>query len=133
MIDRIITLQLGGKERTLLFGTMGYFEHIREHTKKEPFDWLQEFDEKRKAAEEGRVSVMIEDIAILIYAGLNSYLDNVDEENIEFKKVKKWCNGLTFEVATNVCLSAFGGLATEEPGEPLTQAANGELKVKEGS
>lgn len=130
MIDKLITLPLGGQDRTLLYGTMGYFMYIKEATKQEPFDWLQEFDKKRAEAEGGNITVLIEDVAILIYAGINSHLDSLDQPNVPLEKVKKWCNGVTIETATSILQTAFGTLETGEPGELTAQPGlNGEAKV----
>lgn len=131
MTDKTITLSLGGKERTLLYGTMGYFMYIKEATKQEPFEWLQEFDKKRQQAEGGNITVLIEDIAVLIYAGINSHLDSLDQQNVPLEKVKKWCNGVTVETATSILLTAFGTIQTDEPGELTAQPGqqNGEVKV----
>lgn len=126
MIDKFLTLQLGGKERTLLYGTMGYFTYIKEATKKEPFEFLKDFDKKREESANGTITVLVEDIAVLVYAGLNSYLDSRDEPNIPIDKVKKWCNALTIKSCTDICTYAFGSIGEEEsePGEPPTQAVN---------
>lgn len=126
MIQQTITLPLGGQDRTLLYGVNGYFEHIKEATSIDPFEWLERFDKNR---EDGKLTAFLEDTAVVVYAGLNSHLDSTDQPNVAFNKVKKWCNGLTNEMTTAIYKAAFGTIETKEPGELQPNQGNGEAKV----
>lgn len=126
MVQKTITLPLGGADRTLLYGTMGYFSHIKDATGVDPFEWLEKFD---KAREGNAISVLIEDTAVMIYAGLNSHLDSLDKDNIPFDKVKKWCNGLSTETVTEIFKTAFGTISADQPGELEPSQNNGQSGV----
>lgn len=112
------TIELGGQDRSLLFGTMGYFRYIKEATGQEPFEWLEAFDKLRGESISGNVSLLIDDLCVFIYAGINSSLDSKDAENVSFEQVKKWCNGITIDQATEVLRVAFGTIQSDAPGEP---------------
>lgn len=131
MVDKLVTLQLGGQERTLLYGTMGYFSHIKDATGKEPFDWLKEFDEMRAKSATENIVVLTDDVSVIVYAGLNSFLDSKDLPNIPLEKVRKWCNGVKAEDFGNILASAFGTIQSDEPGEliPQPEQSNGQAKV----
>lgn len=121
MVQKLITLPLGGEERTLLYGVNGYYEYIAEATKMDPFDWLEKFDKDMETGrtEGGRnVLVLTEDTAVMVYAGLNSFLDSKNQPNVKFETVKKWCNGLSIENTVDIFRTAFGTSAkAKEPGE----------------
>jgi len=120
MINQTITLTLGGKERTLLFGVNGYYNYIEEATKKDAFEWLSEFDKKRDESTNGMIKIITKDIVPIVYAGLNSQLDSLDLPNESLDKVKKWCNAITPEVAADIFKTAFG--TKEQQGELMLQA-----------
>jgi len=131
-MNKVITISLGGQERTLLYGTMGYFAYIKEATGQDPYEWLSSFDKLRDKSASDQITVMTEDVAVLIYAGLNSQLDSMDEVNIPIEKVKKWCNALSPEVVGSVMAFAFGAFQVDAPGEVLTPTpaqSNGSGKV----
>lgn len=126
MITKTITLKLGGQERILLYGTVGYFEYIKEATGKDPFDWL---DGLTKQAEGASLTVMVEDTATLVFAGINCQLDAEDKPNIELTKVKKWTRALPVDTVTEIFKTLFATFATDEPGEakaPLPGQENGQ-------
>lgn len=135
MVQQLITLPLGGAERTLLFGVNGYFEYIAEATKMDPFEWLKKFDEHVNDVQAGEgkgVMVFMEDTAVMVYAGLNSFLDSKDQANVPFEKVKKWCNGLSNEMTVEIFKTAFGTISAaspDKPGELQPNQENGEQKV----
>lgn len=116
MQEKTMSVSLGGQERVLMYGTMGYFNYIKEVTKKEPFDWLNEIS---KSGEENNVTMFSEDAAVIIYAGLNSYLDSKDEANVPFEKVKKWCNALTADQMAPIIKTSFEAISV--PGEAKSQ------------
>ena len=124
MVQKTITLPLGGADRTLLYGTMGYFSHIKDAAGMDPFEWLERFDKQR--AESGdNIAVLIEDTAVMIYAGLNSHLDSMDLPNVPFDKVKKWCNGVSTEMITDIFRTAFGTI-TEDKVKMEPSQSNGQ-------
>jgi hypothetical protein len=127
MVQKTITLPLGGVDRTLLYGTMGYFSHIKDASGMDPFEWLERFDKQR---EEGgnNVSVLIEDTVVMIYAGLNSHLDSQDKENVPIDKVKKWCNGLPTETITDIFRCAFGTI-TDDSVKIEPSQSNGQSEI----
>ncbi len=123
MINQTITLNLGGKERTLLFGVNGYYSYIKESTKQDPFDWLLSFDKKREESTSDLITVIVDDVVVLVYAGINCYLDSLDQDNIPFEKVRKWCNAISPETSAEVFKVAFGTMSSDKPGELTPQAA----------
>lgn len=123
---KTLKLTLGGKERTLLFQTMGFYQYIKEQAKKDPFEWLKEFDKKREPAEDGSSSYIFdtaEDLYLMIYAGINCYNDSQDAENIPFDKVRKWCNALENDKYADVIIAAFVTDKPETPGEAPAPAS----------
>lgn len=121
-----IKLLLGGKERDLDFGKIGFFTHVKETTGKDPLEWLKEIDEKiEKKEDKNFLMLLLDDVVVLTYAGLNTSLDEKDEANVPIEKVKKWCNGLSISDISLVVRTALYTEALEaEPGEAETQAAN---------
>lgn len=127
MVQKTITLPLGGKDRTLLYGTMGYFSHIKDASGLDPFEWLEKFDKARE--ESGSLSVLLEDTCVMVYAGLNSHLDSLDDPNIPLEKVKKWCNGLSVETVTEIFKTAFGTITSDKAGELKPSQSNGQSEA----
>ncbi len=101
-------LELGGQERTLLFGRIGFYSYIGEHTKADPLEWFN------KLSGDANVITRIEDVALVVYAGLNTYLDEADKDNIPFEKVKKWCNALSVEEMSEVVSFAFESFVVKQ-------------------
>jgi hypothetical protein len=114
------TLTLGGKERNLLFSSLGILEFIQEQTKRDPFEWLQELV-KRTGADEAGVTKdilsTVKDIRIVIYGALNCSLDSRDEERIPFDKVNKWCTSLSETEYAEVFKLFALAIQNKEPGE----------------
>ena len=133
MVQQLITLPLGGQERTLLYGVNGYYEYIKEATEMDPFDWLAKFDKDvaESQADSGRnILVLTGGTAVLVYAGLNSFLDSKGLANEKFDAVKKWCNGLTIENTVAIFQCAFGTVTQpDKPGELQPNQENGQGKV----
>lgn len=91
------TLKLGGKERTLLFSSLGILEYIQDEAKRDPFEWLEELRKQAGLKDDGKVSDLmgaVKGIRVIIYGALNCHLDSIDEERIPFDKVNKWCTVL---------------------------------------
>ena len=114
MIRKTISLSLGGEERVLMFGTLGFFEYVKEATGKDPLEWLNNL------GSEGGLTVYLEDTAAVVYAGVNTYQDSKGSPNIELKAVKKWCNAMTSGETTEVFKTAISSFTTDEkPGEEI--------------
>ena len=115
------TLKLGGKERTLLFSSLGILEYIQEQANRDPFEWLNELIKRSGADEHGVVKDVlstIKDIRIIIYGALNCANDSSDEERIPFDKVNKWCTALSEkEYAEVFKMFALAIQNKSEPGE----------------
>lgn len=118
---------MGGQERSLLFGVNGYINYIREVSGIDPFEWLERFDKLRDGDDKELIRVVTEDVVILAYAGINSFLDSTDQPNIPIEKVAKWCNGISIEEASLIVRNAFGSIASDTPGElkARTETING--------
>jgi len=115
-MNKTLTLTLGGQEHPLLFGVNGFFFHIKDATGQDPFEWLKKFDEHRQKISEGQSFAMVylEDVNAMIYAGINSYLDVNDQENIPLSKITKWANGLSFDDITAVFITAMTAFSKGE-------------------
>lgn len=118
-----MTLTLAGSEHTLLFGVMGYFAHIQNATGKDAFEFLNSLDERRKddAPTNERLKLITEDAPVFVYAGINSYLDSVDEKNVDKEQVFKWCRSLTAAQLGEVMAMAINAMSTDEVGEKTGQ------------
>lgn len=85
----VIEIEIGGQKRTLDFTRNGFAEHIKDAIGGgNPLAWFKKFEPKN--GEKDTVQAELEDIAVIIYAGINSHLDVIEEDNIPFPKVKKW-------------------------------------------
>ena len=101
-----------------MYGTMGYFNYVKEATGLEPFEFLNKFRESSETAQaNGTITILSKDAAIIVYAGLNSYLDSLDQPNIPLDKVIKWCNAIGADELGAINKIAFDALSSEEPGE----------------
>lgn len=100
-MNNIFKLTLGGKERNLLFGTGGFFNYVGDASKIDPLEWLRKLDGQRGIIDS------LNDVAIIVYAGVNCYNDAQDSENVSFDKVRKWVNALSSEDMTEVSTFAF--------------------------
>lgn len=129
-MSKTLDIDLGGQQRKLLFGVNGFFFYIKEATNTDPFEWLKKFDQIREQVQEGnKVNyAYIEDVIIILFAGLNSHLDITDQPNIPFEKVQKWANGLEFEVLTNVFTTSMLAFAKGEAVAPPKNGATLESK-----
>lgn len=118
----MIKLQIGGEERSLDFTRMGVYTYIKQATGLEdPFEFLKKFEVKDRV-----LMTIVEDAAVILFAGLNTACDVEDKENIPFDKVKKWTNTLKADELTPVIESFFTGITAgvkkeETPGELQAQ------------
>lgn len=129
-MSKTLNIDLGGQERTLLFGTIGLYDHIEKATNEEPFEWIRKFDVLiTKVASKEKINYSdYKDLVILVYAGLNTHLDTVDKPNIDLDKVKKWSNGLDESQLGTVFATAISALSR---GEAEAPHKNGAEKVSE--
>lgn len=128
-MNKTLTLTLGGQERKLLFGVNGFFFHIKDATKQDPFEWLKKFDEHRQKIADGQSFAMVylEDVNAMIYAGVNSYQDVNDLDNIPIEKINKWANGLSFEDITAVFITSMTAFTKGEQ-QPHLNGAEKEVE-----
>lgn len=106
-MSKTMTLFLGGKDRILTFGKMGFLTHIKEVSGKDPLEWMNSL-----SGDDGIIK-NIADVAIIVYAGINTSLDMDDKENVDFTKVSKWVNGLDTDVMATIISSAFNAFTTQ--------------------
>ena len=125
MASKTLTLNLGGKERTLCFGRFGFAENIEEITGKEPFEYFKTMGENLTPKQQ------FELVNTITYAGLLSQCD-FEGKKPDFTKedVLKWVKGMEFSDAATVlndCTKAMNSLF--EPGEPVAQTNHKEESV----
>lgn len=123
-----MTIPLGGEDRTLLFGAMGYFLYLQKASGMDAYQYLNRVDERRKedAPAQERLKLLTEDGPMFVYAGLNCQRDFDGKPEVDFETVKKMCNALTPSLIGEVMNTSFIAMASDtidEPqGEPKTQA-----------
>jgi len=66
MASRVLTLTLGGKERTICFGKFGFLENIGEVTGIDPFEYFKQIGENPTPKKQ------FEFVHIITYSGLLS-------------------------------------------------------------
>lgn len=116
---KIVTnVQLGGADRSLLFGVGGFYDHIWRQTGKQPLEWIMDLPKR-----DGKTEIdSIDEVAVIVYAGVNAFMDDKDKDNVGYEKVRKWVNGLDTETMTSICNDAFNALANSIPSEGEIQA-----------
>ncbi len=129
-MSKTLNIDLGGQQRTLLFGTIGLYDYIEKATGEDPFEWIRKFDVLiTKVTSKEKINFSdYKDLIILVYAGLNTQLDATDQPNIELDKVKKWANGLDEIILGTVFATAISSLSKGEADAPHK---NGAEKVSE--
>lgn len=100
-------LTLGGKERTLLFGKLGFYSYIQKATNEDPLEWFNKITEKKGIIDN------IKDIAVIVFAGLNCEADLRDSENFSFEKIQKWVNALEVADISAIVNNAFGSFKVD--------------------
>ena len=123
------TLTIGGKERNLLFSSLGILEYIQEQSGKDPFEWLTDLQKRSGVQEDGKPSDVlgaVKGIRLIIYGAINCYLDSKDEERIPFDKINKWCTSLDekqyAEVFTSFISAIYNKPEAGEAEAPVTGA-----------
>lgn len=119
-------LELQGK--TLVFGRVGFFEHIKDASGKDPLEWMNEMFERFKKTEDGKWHVMaiVDEVAIYAYAGINLNADLNDEEIVPLPKVKRWVRTLSFEQCSQIINAAVESMVSEK----TNGEAKGELSTQ---
>ncbi len=107
-MNKEFLISLGGKERTLLFGKLGFYQYISDVTKSDPIEWFNQISGENRG-----VINNIQDVATIVYAGLNTYNDDHDLPEIPFEKAKKWTNGLEISQMASLVTFAFNAFSVE--------------------
>lgn len=132
-------VKLGGADRTMRFGAGGFYDHIHKHLESKK---ASEADEEKKKAmvsdplewigglgkRDGKTVIdNIDDVALIAFAGINSFEDDNDLVNTPYEKVRKWVNGIDEATQVAICTDAFAAFASSmpPPGEMPAQTLNG--------
>lgn len=105
------TIEVNGK--TLMFGRVGFFEHIKDSSKMDPLEWMQEQVNRFVKTEDGKwaITSVVDEVAVYAYAGINLNADMKDEDNVTLDKVKKWVRTLSFEECGQIINAAVESMA----------------------
>lgn len=106
----MIEINIGGEVRRLDFTRNGLFEYIEEASGSDPIEWFGRFEAKPGNGAY-TVSASIKDMAVLIYAGLNSALDVEDKPNIPFERVRRWLRASKFKDFNKIAEAVFTALS----------------------
>lgn len=115
------------KGKKLAFGLAGFYDHIAEATQEDPLQWMSKMHNRFEKREDGTfgITLVIPEVAVYAYAGINLQLDIEDKDNISFDKVKKWCRTLTFEECGEIINETVKSLIIQteakESGESVSQ------------
>lgn len=119
-------LELNGK--TLLFGRVGFFEHIKDASGKDPLEWMNEMFERFKKGDDGKwhVTAIVDEVAIYAYAGINLNADVNDQDSLPIERVKRWVRTLSFEECSQIINAAVESMV----GEKTNGEAKGEMTTQ---
>lgn len=118
-------IQLGGELRKLDFGRAGLHDHIEDASKKPAFEFLKSLTPEKDA--EGNSidrAYTITEIAVLIYAGINSANDVDGLPVVDFETVKRWVRCIETEQLGEVFTSVVNAMAGNQ-GEGNSQPEQG--------
>lgn len=114
--------------RKLMFDRCGFYEHMKDVVKSDPLEWMNKMFERFKKTDEEKwgVTMVIDEVAVYAYAGINLYADVNDQDNISLDKVKKWVRTLSFSECGQIINAVVESLVVqnkeEKPvGEPELQ------------
>jgi hypothetical protein len=120
------TIEVSGK--TLMFGRVGFFEHIKDASGKDPLEWMNEMFARFKKTDDGKwqITSIVDEVAVYAYAGINLNADITDTDNVGFDRVKKWVRTLSFEECGKIINAAVESMVSQnqngqESGELKTQ------------
>ncbi len=124
------TLEING--RKLMFGRVGFFEHIKDATGSDPLEWMNQMFNRFQKTEEGKwqITSIVDEVVVYAYAGLNLQADIAEVDNITFEKAKKWVRTLSFEECGKIVNAAVESMIMKptngeaQPGEGQAQPAN---------
>lgn len=105
------TLEINGKK--LLFGRVGFFEHIKDASGKDPLEWMNEMLQRFVKTEDGKwaITSIVDEVVVYAYAGLNLQADVAEVDNITLDKAKKWVRTLSFEECGKIINAAVESMA----------------------
>lgn len=103
-----LTMILGGEERVMQFGRVGFYSYIEEASGIDPLEWFEKITKGDK-----KIVAGINDAAICAFAGINTHLDLIDQEPVSFERVRRWVNGLKSEDVSTIVKAAFDAFATK--------------------
>jgi hypothetical protein len=105
------TLEING--RKLLFGRVGFFEHIKDASGKDPLEWMNEMLHRFVKTDDGKwaITSIVDEVVVYAYAGLNLQADVAEVDNITLDKAKKWVRTLSFEECGRIINAAVESMA----------------------
>ncbi len=120
------TLEIAGKK--LMFGRVGFFEHIKDATGGDPLEWMNQMFNRFQKNDDGKwqITSIVDEVVVYAYAGLNLQADIAEVDNITFEKAKKWVRTLSFEECGKIVNAAVESMIVkptngQESGEPQSQ------------
>jgi len=121
------TIEVNGK--TLMFGRVGFFEHIKDASGKDPLEWMNEMFSRFTKTEDNKwqITSVVDEVAIYAYAGINLNADISDTDNVNIDRVKKWVRTLSFEECGLIINAAVESMVSKSENG---QASAGELKTQ---
>ena len=110
------TIEVNG--RTLMFGRVGFFEHIKVASEKDPLEWMNEMFTRFTKTEDGKwqITSIVDEVAVYAYAGINLNADVTDTDNVPIEKVKKWVRTLSFEECGKIINAAVESMVSPTNG-----------------
>jgi|GEM_PF-4141876 len=112
------TIEIGGQQRTLKFGTMGFFKYIAEVITGDPIEFVNQITTPKN---------QYEIVFAYVYAGLRCSGDNTPKDQID-----TWVQSMEFEVAKEILkvgqeamLGGNGKAGEKEAGELVESASPG--------
>src|SRR4249919_3579483 len=107
------TLEIQGK--TLMFGRVGFFEHIKDATKQDPLEWMNQMFNRFTKTDDGKwqITSIVDEVVVYAYAGLNLQADIAEVDNITFEKARKWVRTLSFEECGKIVNAAVESMVMQ--------------------
>lgn len=122
-------INLGGEERTLDFTRAGLYDHMEEVLKSNPFEYLKTLRPyTNEKGEEVQPLILIKDISIFTYAGINSNADVTGGKYVKYEDVLRWFRALpdkeSGEIINKVITAYADAHKQEDSGEAQSQVNN---------
>lgn len=102
-------------DRKFDFTRMGVYSYIKEASGVDPFEFINRIDLSKGNI--NLLSVLVDDVPIIIYAGINTALDVEGKENIDLPTAKKIANSLLPTEMSKLFEAFIHGLQGEPAGE----------------